>query len=150
MAPSFLDYLAMDIYSFPAAHASRAVMVSKPGTRQMLLNWPTQAKKQNVTRPVSQQNRDQPTVALPHTIIPQESPEGVGSVIETLVVPVILKQRLHPFEWRKGSLGRPSQRSSDAPCNKLGRTTSVSVTQKQPGEILVQTKHDGHGGGLLK
>lgn len=27
--PSFLDYLAMDIYSFPAAHASRAVMVSK-------------------------------------------------------------------------------------------------------------------------
>lgn len=29
MAPSFLDYLAMDIYSFPAAHASRAVMVSK-------------------------------------------------------------------------------------------------------------------------
>jgi len=29
MAPSFLDYLAMDIYSFPAAHASRAAMVSK-------------------------------------------------------------------------------------------------------------------------
>lgn len=29
MAPSFLDYLAMDTYSFPAAHASRAVMVSK-------------------------------------------------------------------------------------------------------------------------
>ncbi|KAF7687289.1 inactive phospholipid phosphatase 7 [Silurus meridionalis] len=29
MSPSFLDYLAMDIYSFPAAHASRAVMVSK-------------------------------------------------------------------------------------------------------------------------
>ncbi|KAJ8397164.1 hypothetical protein AAFF_G00010180 [Aldrovandia affinis] len=29
MNPSFLDYLAMDVYSFPAAHASRAVMVSK-------------------------------------------------------------------------------------------------------------------------
>ncbi|GAA6094308.1 inactive phospholipid phosphatase 7 isoform X1 [Tachysurus ichikawai] len=29
MSPSFLDYLAMDTYSFPAAHASRAVMVSK-------------------------------------------------------------------------------------------------------------------------
>ncbi|XP_052413681.1 inactive phospholipid phosphatase 7 [Carassius gibelio] len=29
MAPGFLDYLAMDIYSFPAAHASRAIMVSK-------------------------------------------------------------------------------------------------------------------------
>ncbi|KAM9447189.1 inactive phospholipid phosphatase 7 [Clarias gariepinus] len=29
MTPSFLDYLAMDTYSFPAAHASRAVMVSK-------------------------------------------------------------------------------------------------------------------------
>lgn len=29
MAPSFLDYLAMDMYSFPAAHASRAAMVSK-------------------------------------------------------------------------------------------------------------------------
>lgn len=27
--PGFLDYIAMDIYSFPAAHASRAVMVSK-------------------------------------------------------------------------------------------------------------------------
>uniref|UniRef100_A0A3Q0RCT7 Phosphatidic acid phosphatase type 2/haloperoxidase domain-containing protein n=1 Tax=Amphilophus citrinellus TaxID=61819 RepID=A0A3Q0RCT7_AMPCI len=27
--PSFLDYIAMDMYSFPAAHASRAVMVSK-------------------------------------------------------------------------------------------------------------------------
>ncbi|KAM8760967.1 inactive phospholipid phosphatase 7-like isoform X1 [Acanthopagrus latus] len=27
--PGFLDYVAMDIYSFPAAHASRAVMVSK-------------------------------------------------------------------------------------------------------------------------
>ncbi|NP_991223.1 inactive phospholipid phosphatase 7 [Danio rerio] len=29
MPPGFFDYLAMDIYSFPAAHASRAVMVSK-------------------------------------------------------------------------------------------------------------------------
>ncbi|KAG5840900.1 inactive phospholipid phosphatase 7 [Anguilla rostrata] len=29
MNPSFLDYLAMDVYSFPAAHASRAAMVSK-------------------------------------------------------------------------------------------------------------------------
>uniref|UniRef100_A0A3B1KH80 Phospholipid phosphatase 7a (inactive) n=1 Tax=Astyanax mexicanus TaxID=7994 RepID=A0A3B1KH80_ASTMX len=29
MSPGFLDYLAMDMYSFPAAHASRAVMVSK-------------------------------------------------------------------------------------------------------------------------
>ncbi|XP_030647529.1 inactive phospholipid phosphatase 7 [Chanos chanos] len=29
MSPSFLDYLAMDVYSFPAAHASRAAMVSK-------------------------------------------------------------------------------------------------------------------------
>ncbi|KAL6465347.1 hypothetical protein MHYP_G00254800 [Metynnis hypsauchen] len=29
MSPSFLDYLAMDVYSFPAAHASRAVMVAK-------------------------------------------------------------------------------------------------------------------------
>ncbi|TKS79184.1 Noelin Neuronal olfactomedin-related ER localized protein [Collichthys lucidus] len=27
--PGFLDYVAMDTYSFPAAHASRAVMVSK-------------------------------------------------------------------------------------------------------------------------
>uniref|UniRef100_A0A8P4KID2 Phosphatidic acid phosphatase type 2/haloperoxidase domain-containing protein n=1 Tax=Dicentrarchus labrax TaxID=13489 RepID=A0A8P4KID2_DICLA len=27
--PGFLDYIAMDTYSFPAAHASRAVMVSK-------------------------------------------------------------------------------------------------------------------------
>ncbi|KAM7018472.1 inactive phospholipid phosphatase 7-like [Tautogolabrus adspersus] len=27
--PGFLDYIAMDMYSFPAAHASRAVMVSK-------------------------------------------------------------------------------------------------------------------------
>ena len=27
--PGFLDYVAMDMYSFPAAHASRAVMVSK-------------------------------------------------------------------------------------------------------------------------
>ncbi|KAL4623338.1 inactive phospholipid phosphatase 7 [Arapaima gigas] len=29
MSPSFLDYVAMDVYSFPAAHASRAVMVAK-------------------------------------------------------------------------------------------------------------------------
>uniref|UniRef100_A0AAY4AUB6 Phosphatidic acid phosphatase type 2/haloperoxidase domain-containing protein n=1 Tax=Denticeps clupeoides TaxID=299321 RepID=A0AAY4AUB6_9TELE len=29
MSPSFLDYMAMDVYSFPAAHASRAAMVSK-------------------------------------------------------------------------------------------------------------------------
>ncbi|XP_031716327.1 inactive phospholipid phosphatase 7-like [Anarhichas minor] len=29
MAPSFLDCIAMDLYSFPAAHASRAAMVSK-------------------------------------------------------------------------------------------------------------------------
>ncbi len=93
----------------PAAHKVIGYVTHTGlGTRQMLLNWPTQAKKQNVTRPVSQQNRDQPTVALPHTIIPQESPEGVGGVIETLVVPVILKQRLHTFERRKGSLGRPS------------------------------------------
>ncbi|XP_041642766.1 inactive phospholipid phosphatase 7-like [Cheilinus undulatus] len=27
--PGFLDYIAMDLYSFPAAHASRAIMVSK-------------------------------------------------------------------------------------------------------------------------
>ncbi|XP_023009408.1 inactive phospholipid phosphatase 7 isoform X2 [Maylandia zebra] len=27
--PTFFDYIAMDMYSFPAAHASRAVMVSK-------------------------------------------------------------------------------------------------------------------------
>uniref|UniRef100_A0A672GZ84 Phosphatidic acid phosphatase type 2/haloperoxidase domain-containing protein n=1 Tax=Salarias fasciatus TaxID=181472 RepID=A0A672GZ84_SALFA len=27
--PTFLDYIAMDVYSFPAAHASRAIMVSK-------------------------------------------------------------------------------------------------------------------------
>ncbi|XP_031167376.1 inactive phospholipid phosphatase 7-like [Sander lucioperca] len=27
--PGFLDYIAMDMYSFPAAHASRAAMVSK-------------------------------------------------------------------------------------------------------------------------
>lgn len=27
--PGFLDYVAMDMYSFPAAHASRAVMVCK-------------------------------------------------------------------------------------------------------------------------
>lgn len=27
--PGFLDFVAMDMYSFPAAHASRAVMVSK-------------------------------------------------------------------------------------------------------------------------
>ncbi|KAM9360909.1 inactive phospholipid phosphatase 7-like [Symphorus nematophorus] len=29
LPPGFLDYVAMDTYSFPAAHASRAVMVSK-------------------------------------------------------------------------------------------------------------------------
>lgn len=29
MSPGFLDYLAMDVWSFPAAHASRAAMVSK-------------------------------------------------------------------------------------------------------------------------
>ncbi|XP_076854263.1 inactive phospholipid phosphatase 7 [Brachyhypopomus gauderio] len=29
MPPGFLDYLVMDVYSFPAAHASRAAMVSK-------------------------------------------------------------------------------------------------------------------------
>ncbi|XP_023665350.1 inactive phospholipid phosphatase 7-like [Paramormyrops kingsleyae] len=29
LSPSFLDYVAMDVYSFPAAHASRAVMVAK-------------------------------------------------------------------------------------------------------------------------
>ncbi|KAJ7993865.1 hypothetical protein DPEC_G00259130 [Dallia pectoralis] len=29
MTPGLFDYVAMDIYSFPAAHASRAVMVSK-------------------------------------------------------------------------------------------------------------------------
>lgn len=29
MAPGFLDIVAMDLYSFPAAHASRAAMVSK-------------------------------------------------------------------------------------------------------------------------
>ncbi|KAL7838038.1 hypothetical protein AOLI_G00264420 [Acnodon oligacanthus] len=29
MTPGFLDYMAMDVYSFPAAHASRAAMVSK-------------------------------------------------------------------------------------------------------------------------
>ncbi|XP_056146879.1 inactive phospholipid phosphatase 7 [Lampris incognitus] len=29
MTPGFLDYVAMDVYSFPAAHASRAAMVSK-------------------------------------------------------------------------------------------------------------------------
>ncbi|XP_066516539.1 inactive phospholipid phosphatase 7 [Hoplias malabaricus] len=29
MSPGFLDYMAMDVYSFPAAHASRAAMVSK-------------------------------------------------------------------------------------------------------------------------
>lgn len=29
MSPSFFDYLAMDVYSFPAAIASRAAMVSK-------------------------------------------------------------------------------------------------------------------------
>lgn len=29
MAPGFLDCVAMDVYSFPAAHASRAAMVSK-------------------------------------------------------------------------------------------------------------------------
>ncbi|CAB1321439.1 unnamed protein product [Coregonus sp. 'balchen'] len=29
MTPGLFDYIAMDIYSFPAAHASRAAMVSK-------------------------------------------------------------------------------------------------------------------------
>ncbi|XP_038821519.1 inactive phospholipid phosphatase 7-like [Salvelinus namaycush] len=29
MSPGFLDYCVMDVYSFPAAHASRAAMVSK-------------------------------------------------------------------------------------------------------------------------
>ncbi|MBN3319443.1 PLPP7 phosphatase, partial [Atractosteus spatula] len=29
ISPSFLDYVAMDVYSFPAAHASRAAMVAK-------------------------------------------------------------------------------------------------------------------------
>lgn len=29
MMPGFLDCVAMDVYSFPAAHASRAAMVSK-------------------------------------------------------------------------------------------------------------------------
>ncbi|XP_029367123.1 inactive phospholipid phosphatase 7-like isoform X2 [Echeneis naucrates] len=29
LPPGFLDYISMDTYSFPAAHASRAVMVSK-------------------------------------------------------------------------------------------------------------------------
>ncbi|XP_028318112.1 inactive phospholipid phosphatase 7 [Gouania willdenowi] len=29
MTPGFFDYIAMDVYSFPAAHASRAAMVSK-------------------------------------------------------------------------------------------------------------------------
>nr|XP_020456511.1 inactive phospholipid phosphatase 7-like [Monopterus albus]XP_020456512.1 inactive phospholipid phosphatase 7-like [Monopterus albus] len=29
MMPGFLDWVAMDVYSFPAAHASRAAMVSK-------------------------------------------------------------------------------------------------------------------------
>ncbi|XP_067114011.1 inactive phospholipid phosphatase 7 isoform X1 [Osmerus mordax] len=29
MNPGFMDYVAMDVYSFPAAHASRAAMVSK-------------------------------------------------------------------------------------------------------------------------
>lgn len=29
MNPGFLDFVAMDVYSFPAAHASRAAMVSR-------------------------------------------------------------------------------------------------------------------------
>jgi len=29
MTPGFLDYVSMDMYSFPAAHASRAALVSK-------------------------------------------------------------------------------------------------------------------------
>lgn len=29
MTPGFLDYMVMDVYSFPGAHASRATMVSR-------------------------------------------------------------------------------------------------------------------------
>ncbi|XP_062312088.1 inactive phospholipid phosphatase 7 [Osmerus eperlanus] len=40
MAPSFFDYMAMDVYSFPAAHASRASMLVKFLLAHLVLAFP--------------------------------------------------------------------------------------------------------------
>lgn len=40
MNPGFMDYVAMDVYSFPAAHASRAAMVSKFLLSHLVLAMP--------------------------------------------------------------------------------------------------------------
>lgn len=40
MAPSFFDYMAMDVYSCPAAHASRASMLVKFLLAHLVLAFP--------------------------------------------------------------------------------------------------------------
>ena len=66
------------------------------GSRQMLLNGPSKAKKQDIAESISEKDRHQASVILCDSMASQ-GPEGLVSVCELIVMLVVLKQSLNPF-----------------------------------------------------
>lgn len=78
------------------------------GSRQMLLNGPSEAKKKDIAEPISAKDRHQASVILCNPMA-SEGPEGLVSVCELVMMLVVLKQSLNPFKWSENGFCCPSK-----------------------------------------
>lgn len=117
------------------------------GLGEAPLDGPAEAEEQSVAGPVPQQDGPHAAVALAYAMVPHQRLERVDGVSEAAVVPLVLQQRLNPLEGGQGRLGDARQHGRHA----VGQQPrGARGPRQQSRHVLVQAKHDGHRGGLLK
>lgn len=112
----------------------------------MLLNGPSKAKKKDIAEPISEKDGDQASVILCNPMA-SERPEGLVSVCELIVMLVVLKQSLNPFQWSENGFCCPGKQCCHTSGGKLRSVAHVLAEQAR--QVLIQTKHKRQRGRLL-
>lgn len=112
----------------------------------MLLNGPSKAKEEDIAEPISEKDGHQASVILCNPMA-SERPEGLVSVCELIVMLVVLKQSLNPFEWSEDGFCGPGEQRCHTSGGKLG--SAAHVLAEQARQVLIQTKHKCQRGRLL-
>lgn len=98
------------------------------GSRQMLLNGPSKAKKKDIAESISEKDRHKASVILCNSMASQ-GPEGLVSVCELIVMLVVLKQSLNPFERSENGFCCPGKQCRHTSGGKLGSTAHMLAEQ---------------------
>jgi hypothetical protein len=98
---------------------------------------PGRSKKKDITEPISEKDGHHASVILCNPMA-SERPEDLISVCELIMMFVVLKQSLNPFEWSENGFRCPGKQRSHASGGKLGSAAHVLVEQVR--QVLIQTK----------